>query len=78
MDLNYFQYVPRRSETGFGELRSSAVRIRGVLWVVYEEGKKLPHNEVGKSGRKKKELAVEHSGGITTHNHSTRAYGGLV
>ena len=55
-----------------------AARIRGVLWVVYEEEKKLSHNEVGKSTTKKKELAVEHSGGITTHNHSTRAHGGLV
>ena len=55
-----------------------AIRIGRVLWVVYEEEKKLSHNEVGKSSRKKKELAVEHSGGITTHNHSTRAHGGLV
>ena len=46
--------------------------------MVYEEEKKLSHNEVGKSGKEKKELAVEHSGGITTHNHSTRAHGGLV
>ena len=55
-----------------------AARIRGVLWVVYEEEKKLSHNEVGKSTTKKKERAVEHSGGITTHRNSTRAYGGLV
>ena len=47
LDLNYFQYVPRRSETSFGELRSSAVRIRGVLWVVYEEEKKLSHAKWG-------------------------------
>ena len=46
--------------------------------VYEEEEKKLSHDEVGKSAREKKELAVEHSGGITTHNHSTRAHGGLV
>ena len=46
--------------------------------MVYEEGKKLSHIEVGESATKKKELAVEHSGGITTHNHPTRAHGGLV
>ena len=46
--------------------------------MVYEEEKRLSHNEVGESTTKKKELAVEHSGGISTHNHSIRAHGGLV
>ena len=45
--------------------------------MVYEEEKKLSHNKVGKSSRKKKELAVEYSGGIITHNHTTRAHGGF-
>ena len=46
--------------------------------MVYEEETKLSHNEVGESSREKKEVVVEHSGDITTYNHSTRAHGGLV